>query len=317
MIKLGKLANNLFGRGSEKRVDAALYADFDDLMAMKRYAELIRFSGAQRSKGVDSGDIKSAFRGRGVEMEEIREYSFGDDIRDIDWRITARKLSPYTKVYEEERNREVWVWLDLSPIMTFGTRKELKSVSAAKLAALLGWASMYNKDRFGCVIFDGQKSLMFKPQRNQGYVAAICRKIAEVGKDSLYNAINDEAERLKSLKMMQTSMRKGASVFIISSLKLWNEHYQKEFAQLSKQAQLFMMNVYDVLEEKAPAAGQYLAEYGNERLLINTENKKYRQEYRKYFHDKDVEWLQQCRKTGCHVIDLTQETDFSRALKIF
>ncbi len=317
MIKLNQWAQDWFNRAGKGRPDTALYVDLDDLMGIRRYAELIKYRGVKRAQGVDSGDIKSAFRGRGVEMEEIREYAFGDDVRDIDWRITARKSVPYTKVYEEERNREVWAWLDLSPLMTFGSKKELKSVTAAKLTALLGWVSMYNKDRFGCVIFDGQNNWLFKPQRHKGYMAAICHKIAQVGRSALENSVNDETKRLNSLKLLQASMRRGAGVFIISSLKFWDEQYYKEFAQLAKLAQLYLMNIYDVLEEKAPLTGQYLAEYDGERVLINTENKKYRQEYAKYFHNKGVEWLQQCRKIGCHIIDLTQETDLSKALKIF
>lgn len=317
MIKLNKLAKKLFDKSQAKRDDAALYADMDDLMAMRRYAELISYHNHERAKGMEAGDIKSAFRGRGVEMEEIREYAFGDDVRDIDWRITARKDAPYTKVYEEERNREIWVWLDLSPIMMFGSKVELKAVSAAKLAALLAWVAMRNKDKFGCVIFNGVRSWRFEPKRDKGYVASICQKIAQIGQAALENQVNDEAERLKSIKLLQSSMRKGASLFVVSSLNLWAEQYQKEFAYLSRQAQLFMMNVYDVLEEKAPVAGQYLAEYNGEKVLLDTSSKKYRAEYAKYFHNKNISWLQQCRKIGCHVIDLTQQTDLARALKIF
>ena len=124
-----------------------------------------------------AGDVKSAFKGRGMELEEIRSYAYGDDVRDIDWRVTARKEQPFTKLYAEERDREIYVLLDLSPQMVFGTRHELKSVAAAKIAALLGWMSLENKDRFGCVVYDGQENLFFKPQNNRANMMIMLKKI--------------------------------------------------------------------------------------------------------------------------------------------
>ena len=112
----------------EKQKSNGLYASLDDLFEQKKYLPYIK----QRHNNVTSdqaGDIRSAFKGRGMELEEVRAYGFGDDVRDIDWRVTARLGDTYTKVFSEEKDREVYVILDLSPYMLFGTKKELKSVS--------------------------------------------------------------------------------------------------------------------------------------------------------------------------------------------
>ena len=116
-----------------------LSVSLEELMNMRRYLAYIKGKKRKQTFSCQAGDIKSAFKGRGMEFEEIRAYNYGDDVRDIDWRVTARKEIPYTKLYAEEKDHQIYVWLDLSASMLFGSKKELKSVSASKIAALLGW----------------------------------------------------------------------------------------------------------------------------------------------------------------------------------
>ena len=146
------------------KVNAALAADFKQMALMRRYVPYLRdFKLNQTS--LQAGDSRSAFKGRGIEFEEVRAYNYGDDVRDIDWRVTARKNQPFTKLYNEEKDREVYIWLDLSAKMRFGTKHELKSVTAAKTAALIAWYALENKDRVGMAVFDGNKTLIFEPKR--------------------------------------------------------------------------------------------------------------------------------------------------------
>ena len=121
-----------------KQEGNGLSAYLEELMNMRRYISYLHNFKRKKSLSLEAGDIKSAFKGRGMELEEVRSYNFGDDIRDIDWRITARKDAPYTKVFNEEKDHEIYVWVDLSAPMLYGSKKELKSVTAAKMNALLG-----------------------------------------------------------------------------------------------------------------------------------------------------------------------------------
>ena len=168
----------LFFRKNEKQKEKnGLTVTIPELIAQQQYLPYL----SRRHNFLTSnqaGDVKSAFKGRGIELEEVRAYNFGDDIRDIDWRVTARKSEPFTKVYAEEKDRIITVVLDLSASMIFGTRHELKSVTAAKIAALLGWLAVRNKDRFGFVIFDGKNVNYFKPQNNLKNLMAVFNKIA-------------------------------------------------------------------------------------------------------------------------------------------
>lgn len=315
-MKLNNLAAKILGKESDKKANNGLSADLNDLMAMRRYVPLMRAYRSKKASSVDSGELKSAFRGRGIEMEEVREYHFGDDVRDIDWRVTARMGNAYTKVYASERNREIYVWLDLSPIMLFGSNKELKSVTAAKIAALLGWMALDNKDRFGCVIFDGNHLWNFPPKGDRSYISAICKKIADISNEALKNQFDNYEERKKSLKILSRQAKKGASVFLISSFLFWGDDYNTELAYLSKANTLFLMNVYDELERKAPVTGQYMAEFANEKLVFDSSNRDYKRSYEKYFADKNKVLADKCRLFGCQLLDFSQNSILAGSLKI-
>ena len=217
----------------------------DELIAQRKFLPYIK----QRHNNITSyqaGDIRSAFKGRGMELEEVRSYGYGDDVRDIDWRVTARKGDTYTKVFSEEKDREVYVVLDLSPYMLFGTKNELKSVSASKLAALLGWQSLANKDRFGLILFDGYETKMFKPQNNQKNLMAIFNAVSETSTAVLSRKYNtDELKDLsETLKILQYSTKGKAMIFVISDYNNISDTAKRTLVALSRRSQLYCINVY-------------------------------------------------------------------------
>lgn len=315
MIKLKKISE-LFKK-NDYTAGNGLYADLSELMAMRHYVPMMRNSRDKKASSIDSGGIRSAFRGRGIEMEEIREYQFGDDVRDIDWRVTARMNSPYTKIYTQERNREIYAWLDLSPIMLFGSRQELKSVTASKLAAFLGWMALDNKDRFGCIIFDGANSYVLKSGNDRAYIAAICKKISDIGRQSLNNNVNDSESRLKSLKLLRRNASKGAGIFIISSLMFWDDRYNRELTYLAGNNQLFLVNVFDNLEKDSPPAGQYKVEFAGEKLIFDSSGRDYIQNYREYFAEKNQSLHDFSKKVKAQLIDFSQNYSILGNFKIF
>ena len=293
-----------------------LFVKLDELMGMRKYAAYLQQGKKRKTYSNQVGDVKSAFKGRGIEMDEIRAYQFGDDVRDIDWRVTARKEKPYTKVYNEERDREIFVWLDLSAIMLFGSNIELKSVTASKIAALIGWVALNNKDKFGCVIFDGERSWMFKPKNDRAYLGAVFNKISEISQNALDKSQNDNINRVRSLKLMQANVKNQASVFVITSFAYLGDEYDKIFFNIAKKTNLFMVNIFDKLEEKAPLSGQYMVEYGNEKLLLDTSSKIYKKKYAEYFADKLKKREAFCNKAACKLINFSSYMSFIGDLKI-
>lgn len=317
MVKLKKITDKLFKIEIQKKLGNGLYASLDELMEMRNFAEYMQKNRIVKSYSPQAGDIKSAFKGRGIEMEEIREYAFGDDVRDIDWRVSARKEKPYTKIYLEERDHEILVWLDLSRIMLFASSVELKSVTAAKIAALIGWVALNNKDRFGCVIFDGQKSWLFKPKNDRAYLSAILKKISEISQLSLENIQNLKEEKLKSLKLLEANIKGKASVFVLSSFNAWKNNFDADIAMIAKKGRTFLIDIFDKLEEKAPISGQYMIEYDGKKMILDSSSKIYKKEYAEYFLNLKKQREIFCRHFGCGLIEITPQSDIIKTLKIF
>ena len=314
MEKITEIAAKLFGKKDEQNPLRGLAATVDDLMAQRRNVRYLRLK-TKLDTSTQAGDVKSAFKGRGIEMEEIREYTFGDDVRDIDWRVTARKNLPYTKVYAEERDREIYAVLDLSASMAFGTRKELKSVTAGKIAALLGWMAQENNDRFGALIFDGQNTWQFKPQQNRAQLMAIFKKIAETSRKMLDNQ-TQACGLEKTLRLLEKSLKNRASIFVISDFSAWNEACDSALSVLSKKAQTFCIDVYDVLELKAPAPGEYMIADKGENLVFDSRFKNFCDEYARFFTDKRQKMQDYCRRIGCRWLEIRTDVPISRQIKI-
>lgn len=291
----------------------------DELVSLKKYLPYIR----RRHNNITSyqaGDIRSAFKGRGMELEEVRAYGYGDDVRDIDWRVTARKGDVYTKVFAEEKDREVYAVLDLSPYMVFGTKKELKSVSAAKLAALLGWQSLLNKDRFGLILFDGKNSRFFKPQNNQRNLMAIFKAIADASMATLQESAETGEDNISDLSVplqfLQYNLKSKAQIFIISNYNHISDDTKKTVVALNRRCRVYCVNVYDLLEETAPEDGEYSAEYEGQKLIFNTYSPDFKKAYAEYFAEKRKNMEDFCRRLGCHYINIRTDRPLYNQLKI-
>ncbi len=303
---------------SSKFESKGLYAPLEELVEQKKYLPYIK----QRHNNITSdqtGDIRSAFKGRGMEFEEVRLYGFGDDVRDIDWRVTARHGNTYTKVFSEEKDREVYVVLDLSPYMVFGTKKELKSVAASKLAAMLGWQSVINKDRFGLLLYDGVVTRLFKAQNNQKSLMSILKNISQTSKNILYKYATeyDEANILDPLKYLQYSIKSRAVVFVISDFKNTTDDAYKALVTLSKKCKVYCINVYDYIEEVPPESGEYSAQYGRDELKFDTSPLEFKEVYFQYFAKKRKVIECFCKKFGCQYVGIRTDKPLYKQLKIF
>ena len=277
---------------------SGLVPTFNELTGVRKYVPYLKDFKFNASSN-KAGDYKSSFKGRGMEFEEVRAYAFGDDIRDIDWRVTARKNQPYTKLYAEEKDRVVYVWLDLSLNMRFGTKKELKSVSAAKTAALLGWFALSNKDRFGLIVYDGNKTHVFEPKRDYDNLLLVLKKIEQIAKDTLY-VTSESQDKLKSLQLAAKRIGKRSILFLVSGLDLIeNNKLKHEISVLATHNDVCLVNVCDELEFQAPPQGEYLAQYEHKQQLIKNENSQYEAEYNRYFELKRKNVKDFCAKFNC------------------
>ncbi len=314
MVSLDDIRTLWLKRKKSAETDKCLTASLDDLMVQRRNVRYLHVKN-RLDASIQAGDVKSAFKGRGIEMEEIREYAFGDDVRDIDWRVTARKNAPYTKVYNEERDREIYVLLDLSSSMFFGTRKELKSVTASKIAALLGWMAQENNDRFGAVIFDGTSVWQFKPQQNMAQLLAIFKKISEVSRNQ--GTVKLEIKAMaKTLQKLIKGLKSRATVFVVSDFACFGDEEKEAMAVLAKKTKVFCINVYDVLEKQAPAPGEYMIANDGETLVFDSRNKLFDDEYSKFFAEKRMKMQGFCQKFGCRWLEVRTDLPITSQMKI-
>lgn len=316
MRRWKKLAGKIFTSLGEQPETSGLFVNVDELLGLKQKTAYLKGFNTKYASGAMVGDIKSAFKGRGVEMEESRAYIFGDDIRDIDWRISARKQQPYTKIYNEERDREVMLLVDMSSSMVFGTKKELKSVVAAKIAALLGWRALENKDRVGVAIVKNNEFIRFKPNNQLGYFASVCAKIAKCSKDILQNGKANEEIMLDALRWADITLKSRAVVFIISDFHNFDEEVQRKISVLAKKSHLFLIHVSDVLEEKAPKPGEYMVENNGQKLVFDSSNKEFQKKYQQYFANKRLNIKKFCNKFNGKYLNIINKNPLVEQLKI-
>ena len=285
----------------------------EDLIAEQKYLPYLSLKN-NYATSMNAGNVKSAFKGRGLEFEEVRAYMFGDDVRDIDWRVTARKLAPYTKVFSEEKDRQITVLLDLSATMVFGTRRELKSVTACRIAALIGWLTLHNKDRFGILIYDGKHKIYVKPQNNPKSLMYIFNKIAQTSQEILNKSYSGDIS--EAMNLLEYHQKGRNTIFIISDFFNYNQSKSEKLATLAKKSQLYCINIFDVVEEVAPSEGVYAAQYADQKVVFNSGTPDFRTSYHKYFKENREKIKKNCQKFLCKYIEIRTDVPFFKQLRL-
>ena len=199
-----------------------------------------------------SGGYMSRFKGRGMEFDEARLYQPGDDIRSIDWRVTARTGKTHTKVFREERERPVFISVDNRLTMHFATRGVFKSVLAAKLAGLLAWTAEYHGDRIGGQLFSEHECRELKPQNGRHAVLRFLNALVKP-----QNPIDKAFTLDQVLARLNQHARPGSLVYIISDFRGINDQAETHIAKLSRHCEVVLIFVYDPLESSLPTKGRY------------------------------------------------------------
>ncbi len=271
-----------------------------------------------------SGGYVSRFKGRGMEFEEARMYQPGDDIRSIDWRVTARTGKTHTKVFREERERPVFISVDNRSAMHFATRGVFKSVLAAKLAGLLAWAAQHHGDRIGGQIFTGSVCRELKPQNGKH---AVLRFLNALSSQADYDSADQTVFTLGHVlaRLMQHA-RPGSLVYIISDFRGINDQVETHLAKLSRHCEVVLIFVYDTLESQLPEKGCYRfiardgvyaaslsgtgAAAGDQRdVVIDTGDRQQLLKYQQHFTQRLDQLEQIAKKMGLALIQCSTTDD--------
>jgi uncharacterized protein (DUF58 family) len=281
-----------------------VYSSTQDLLRLRHLVQDLTLTTQRNSSALMNGPQRTHFRGRGMEFAEVRPYQPGDDIRTIDWRVTARTQAPHTKLFQEERERPVYVMVDLRAPMFFGSRVQFKSVFATELAAIIGWIAQTNNDRIGGLLFNDQQQNDIRAKRGKHAVLQLLHQLLT------YNhALNSPLPPPHSLRLedMLTDLRRvakpGSAVFILSDFHDFNPDCRKPLTSLAKHCDLALVHIYDPLERQLPKKGVLSVTNGRQKRLLDTGSKKLQHEFSEHFNRLLTELRTACVDAAVPLID--------------
>lgn len=249
------------------------------------------------SDHIFSGEYHTSFKGRGMTFSEVRQYQFGDDVRSIDWNVTARYNEPYVKVFEEERELTMILMVDVSGSEGFGTKSQMKNEIVTEIAATMAFSATQNNDKIGLILFSDQIELYIPPKKGKSHVLRIIRELIEFQPKSTRTNIS------QALKFLSSVMKKKAIVFAISDF-MSEDHYEQTLKIASKKHDITGIRVFDIREEKMPNIGMVNlldAETG-QAVLVNTGSKSVRFAYERDYQDKLKYFKETFSKCGSGVV---------------
>ena len=233
------------------------------------------------SDHIFSGEYHTFFKGRGMTFSEVRQYQFGDDIRSIDWNVTARYNEPYVKVFEEERELTMLLMVDISGSESFGTKNQLKSEVVTEIAATMAFSATKNNDKIGLLLFSDQIELYIPPKKGKSHVLRIIRELIE------FEPKSKKTDLSQALKFLSSTQKKKAIVFVISDF-IMNDDYEKTLKIAGKKHDITGVRVFDIRESNMINIGMVEMEDAEtgEIVVVNTGSKKTRLNYEKEYQDK-------------------------------
>lgn len=250
----------------------------DDLIGLRFRAQRLELGIARRARHSMTGAHGSRFRGRGMEFAESRIYQPGDDVRSIDWRVTARTGRPHTKLFQEERERPVILLVDLGVSMFFGTRTAYKSVLAAETAALIAWAAMHGGDRVGALVAGRSHHLELEPVSGRRGVLRVLRALAALSRQES----NDEEQQVKlcdSLLRARHVARPGSLLVVISDFYGLDEEAAGHLSRMRQHNDMLACWIHDRLEIEPPPPGRYGISDGWQTATLDTVSRRARARY--------------------------------------
>ena len=254
------------------------FTDEHQLTQLRMLAKRLRLASLPQIHGMLAGGHASKQKGRGLDLDQLRQYLPGDDIRTIDWRVTARTQTPHTRVYKEERERPVVIVCDQRTPMAFGSQRSFKSVVAAQCASIIAWAALDHGDRVGAFILGDDDVKDFSPKQRSQHVLQILRSINDFNHrlkqhKTVKNSLSD------CLKKLHKGVKPGTSIYIISDFFDLSEHDKAALFNLKRHNHVVALQVYDALERKMPPPGMYAVTDGINEGFLDTQSKQSQSAY--------------------------------------
>ncbi len=263
------------------------------------------------SKHIFSGDYQSAFKGRGMSFSEVRDYQYGDDVRNIDWNVTARTGEPFVKVFEEERELTLMLLVDKSHSALFGTLNQFKNEIIAEICAVLSFSAINNNDKVGAILFSNTVNKYIPPKKGKKHTLRIIRELLD-------DDIPEKGTNLKSaLQYLSNVQKKKAIVFIISDFLTTD--YLEDLRIASKRHDIIGIRIYDQREETLPNVGiiRAIDSETGVKQVIDSASSKVRNKYNQWYQD-NLAYLKNCFiQTKSDLINIRTDHDYVKLLMQF
>lgn len=260
------------------------------------------------SDNVFGGEYHSTFKGRGMTFSEVRQYQFGDDVRNIDWNVTARYSEPYIKVFEEERELTLMLMVDISGSEYFGTQEQFKNEIITEIAATLAFSAMQNNDKTGLILFTDQIELYIPPKKGKSHVLRIIRELLE------HKPKSNKTDVAYALKFLSSVMKKKAIVFVLSDFIA--DNYKDTLKIAARKHDVTGIRIYDMAEENIPNLGMVQMEdqETGELLLVNTGSKSVRNHYYAYHRERVDYFVESFTKSGAGALSSRVDESYVKKL---
>jgi uncharacterized protein (DUF58 family) len=292
-----------------------IHVSLGELIEMRhRVREVQLFSTpAQRSPLI--GLHHSKLRGRGVDFDQVRAYQAGDDVRSIDWRVTARTQEPHTKLFHEERERPIYILVEQSARLFFGSGLMFKSVLAAQAAGLIGWAALGHNDRIGGLVFGDLEHHEIKPRRSKQSLLQLLNRLVRANQALSGSAGGNRDSLALALRRAREVLRPGSLVVLICDERTLGDNSEQQLQLLARHIDLLLLPLSDPLDHALPAAGLLrFAEQGAQ-LELDTHDAELRQAYRSLGQARQARWQRLAQKLGVPLLALNTQTEMIEQLR--
>lgn len=285
-----------------------LIVDLKELIALRRYAQALAYQPEGRTARV--GNNLSKLRGRGMDFSEVRNYQAGDEIRHMEWRVTARTGRPHVKLFQEERERPVVILADFNPSMYFGTRVAFKSVVAARLAALLAWVTVKQGDRVGGLVFSKLTHHEFTPRGREAGVLPFLAALSQYSGDNNARTHQAEGRSLShALMRLRRVAKPGSILVLISDFYNLDQDCEQHLNRLRRHNDVLVYHVCDPLELAPPKPQQYALSDGKQEILLDTTQATVQQAYQDYCEQRIAMLQAQFKQLQIPYMQVTAASD--------
>ncbi len=299
-------------RDPESNFSRGVRVHLKDLIQARHQNFGLEINRKTRSHALLAGGERSPFKGRGIDFEESRGYQPGDDVRLMDWRVTARSNEPYVKVFREERERPVFLVVDDRHAMHFGTKVAFKSVVAAQTAALLGWASHARGDRVGGIVFAEGDHVELRPKGGRTGILQLLNVLAHRSRKTPEkpSELSSSAASFRlALNRVLKAARPGSLIFLLSDFRGWDQQVKTVLLRLGAHHEVVALFLYDQVEHMAPPPGSYPVTDGHTHGIWRTYSSQVVENYAQAFQTRYEEVRRLCQSRGIGFIPLATHED--------